>query len=81
VRTPKLRRYLPSFRRWCRVRLSSFLCFFLRIFFRRFFTRDGNDPSLSFGSEEVPEVDPLRSEALLQTNGPQSKGFGRVCHR
>ena len=35
----------------------------------------------SFGSEEVPEVDPLRSEALLQTDGPQSKGFGRLCHR
>src|SRR5688500_4948084 len=35
----------------------------------------------SFGSEEVPEVDPLRSEAFLQTNGTQSKRFGRLCHR
>src|SRR4026209_2598585 len=78
---PRPRRYLPSFRRWCRVRLSSFLCFFLRIFFLRFFTSDGNEPRLSFGSEEVPEVDPLRTEALLQTNGTQSKCFGRLCHR
>src|SRR6187399_2106161 len=26
-------RYLPSFKRWWRVRFRSFLCFFLRIFF------------------------------------------------
>jgi hypothetical protein len=37
-------RYLPSFIRWCRVRLRSFLCFFLRIFLRRFFTSDGKLP-------------------------------------
>src|SRR5919201_3970539 len=79
--TPRIPRYLPSRSRWCRVRLRSFLCFFLRIFFRRFFTRDGNDPGLSFGSEEVPEVDPLGAEALLQTDGAQSKCFGGVCHR
>src|SRR5688572_31075360 len=37
--------------------------------------------SRSFGSEEVPEVDPLRSEALLQTNGTQSKRFRRLRDR
>ena len=33
--------YLPSFMRWCRVRFRSFLCFFLRIFLRRFLISDG----------------------------------------
>ena len=41
-----VRRYLPSFMRWCRVRLRSFLCFFLRIFLRRFLTRDGKRQAL-----------------------------------
>jgi hypothetical protein len=27
--------------RWCRVRFRSFLCFFLRIFLRRFLISDG----------------------------------------
>ncbi len=33
-------RYLPMARRWKRVRLSIFLCFFFRIRLRRFLTRD-----------------------------------------
>ena len=35
------RAYLPSFMRWCRVRFRSFLCFFFRIFLRRFLISDG----------------------------------------
>ena len=73
-------RYLPSFMRWCRVRFRSFLCFFLRIFFLRFLIRDGTR-ALSFAPEQVPEVDPLQPEALLQMDGPQSKRLGGICHR
>lgn len=32
--------YLPRARLWCRVRRSSFLCFFLRMRLRRFLTKD-----------------------------------------
>ena len=73
--------YLPSFKRWCRVRFRSFLCFFLRIFFLRFLIRDGNPSRLSLGPEEVPEVNPLDAVGVLQANGAQSKRFGRLCHR
>ena len=75
--------YLPSFIRWWRVRFRSFLCFFFRIFLRRFLISDGKRSSLSvdsLGSEQVPEVDALGAVALLQTDGPQSKGLGRICH-
>ena len=63
--------YLPSFIRWWRVRFRSFLCFFFRIFLRRFLISDGKHSSLSvdsLGSEQVPEVDALGAVALLQTD-------------
>jgi hypothetical protein len=72
--------YLPSFMRWCRVRFRSFLCFFLRIFLRRFLISDGKLLSLSLGSEEIPQVDSLHAEGVLQSNGAKSKRFRRCCH-
>ncbi len=60
--------YLPSFIRWWRVRFRSFLCFFFRIFLRRFLINDGTRATLSFGSEQVPEVDAPDAETLLQTH-------------
>ena len=64
------------------MRFRSFLCFFLRIFLRRFLTTEGKPRSLSvlIGSEEVPEVDRF-AQWSLQTDRPQLRAFGGVCHR
>jgi len=57
------------------------LCFFFRIFFRRFLISEGTRfPSWSFRSEQVPEVHPLGAVVLLQADGAQSKGLGPFCH-
>ena len=62
---------MPCCRRCQRVRFRSFLCFFLRIFLRRFLMTDGIREFLpSIGAEEVAKVDAPCAETVLQPNGP-----------
>ena len=72
-------RYLPCWRRCQRVFFNSFLCFFFRIFLRRFLTTEGKlRPFQSVrqgeslvGSEQVPQVHPADLEAVLQADGAE----------
>src|SRR5881397_3837372 len=84
-------RYLPCWRRAQRVFFNSFLCFFFRIFLRRFLTTEGKLQVLSFhttagsqslvGSEQVAQVVPADPESLLQPHRAQLERLGPLCHR
>src|SRR5947208_4043464 len=68
--------YRPCWRRCQRVFFSSFLCFFFRIFLRRFLTSDGKRCPFSWllvRTEQIAEVHPLGAVALFEPNRPQSK--------
>src|SRR5437867_816448 len=84
-------RGLYFWRRSQRVRFRSFLCFFLRIFLRRFLTTEGKAVPFRVrgcsravrhagreslvGSEEVSQIDPADPEVLLQSHGPELQGL------
>ena len=58
------------------------MCFFFRIFLRRFLISDGTKvPSSSFRTEHVPKVHAPGAVALIQADGAQSKRLGAFCHR
>ena len=72
--------YRPCWRRAQRVFFRSFLCFFFRIFLRRFLMSEPKLRTLLIRSEQTPEVNTPGPQILVQTNGAQSKRLGRLCH-
>src|SRR5712691_6455888 len=83
------RGYLPSCRRCQRVFFSSFLCFFLRIFLRRFLTTEDKLHVLStneegqslVGPEEVAQVHPPDAVVGVDPDRPELQRLRRVGDR